>query len=91
MNPAKPLPPPGLADVRIVAASPEAARQVAEALRRCFASTEQCSYPADDDGSGTQLHLTVDTAHHPEPSESFRPWLVTNNSVGGDRAHTQEV
>lgn len=82
MEPDRPLPPPGFADIRIVAASPEAARQIAEALRRCFAGTEQRSYPTGPDGTGTLLHLTVDTARHPEPTESFRPWLVTSRSSG---------
>ncbi|MFF9114057.1 hypothetical protein ACF09Y_00280 [Streptomyces massasporeus] len=50
----------GHAEVRIVAASPEAARRVAEALRRCFAATEQRSYPAGADG-GTRLDLSRST------------------------------
>ena len=50
----------GHAEVHIVAASPEVARRVAEVLRRCFAATEQRSYPAGSDG-GTRLDLTVDT------------------------------
>ncbi|MET7764362.1 hypothetical protein [Streptomyces sp. NPDC005336] len=91
MKPDQGLPAPGLADVRIVAASPEAARQIAEALRRCFAATEQRAYPAGHDGSGTRLHLTVDTVRTPEISESFRPWLVSSQSAGGDRAHAEEV
>ena len=58
----EPLPPEGHAEVRVVATTPEAARRVAEVLRRCFASTEQRSYPAGSEG-GTRLHLTLDTAH----------------------------
>ena len=56
-----PLPAPGLAEIRIVSATPEAARQVAEVIHRVFAGEEQRSYPAGDDGSGTRLYLTVDT------------------------------
>ncbi|MBA2947058.1 hypothetical protein [Streptomyces himalayensis] len=81
------LPPAWRADVRIVAASPEAARQVAEVLRRCFASTEQRSYPATGEG-GTRLHLTVDTARVAGPAQS---WLVTSQSSGEDRTQTDEV
>lgn len=61
------------AEVRIVAATPEAARRVAEVLRRCFASTEQRSYPAGGEG-GTRLHLTLDTARTADPhSPGSRP------------------
>ncbi|MBC2907351.1 hypothetical protein [Streptomyces cupreus] len=67
----------GHAEVRIIAASPEAARRVAEALRRCFAATEQRSYPAGVDG-GTQLDLTVDTTRVAEPARS---WLETSRSA----------
>ncbi|WP_407551609.1 hypothetical protein QOM21_18850 [Streptomyces sp. Pv4-95] len=56
-----PLPAPGLAEVRIVSATPDAARQVAEVIHRVFVGEEQRSYPAGDDGSGTRLYLTVDT------------------------------
>ncbi|MET7933304.1 hypothetical protein [Streptomyces sp. NPDC005322] len=77
----------GRAEVRIVSASPEAARQVAEVLRRCFASIEQRSYPAGADG-GTRLHLTVDTTHTAEPARS---WLVASQSSGQDRTQTDEV
>lgn len=67
-------PPGGHAEVRIIAGSPEAARRVAEALRRCFAATEQRSYPAGADG-GTRLDLTVDTARVAEPARS---WLESS-------------
>ncbi|MER6533669.1 hypothetical protein ACWDE0_22855 [Streptomyces sp. 900105755] len=73
-------PPDGYADVRIVAASPEVARRVAEVLRRCFATTEQRSYPADAEG-GTRLELTVDTTRAAEPAQS---WLHTSRSSGQD-------
>ncbi|MFF7648990.1 hypothetical protein ACFZCY_03845 [Streptomyces sp. NPDC007983] len=77
----------GRAEVRIVAAYPEAARQVAEVLRRCFDGTEQRSYPAGADG-GTRLHLIVDTAHTAEPPRS---WLVASRSSGQDPTQTDEV
>ncbi|MEU0383649.1 hypothetical protein [Streptomyces chartreusis] len=67
----------GRAEVRIVAASPEVARRVAEILRHCFAATEQRSYPAGPDG-GTRLDLTVDTAR---PAEPARSWLETSRSM----------
>jgi len=71
----------GHAEVRIVAASPEAARRVAEALRRCFAATEQRSYPAGTDG-GTLLDLIVDTTRVAEPARS---WLETSRSTEDGR------
>jgi hypothetical protein len=77
----------GRAEVRIVSASPEAARQVAEVLRHCFASTEQRSYPAGAEG-GTRLHLTVDTTHTAGPARS---WLLASQSSGQDRPQTDEV
>lgn len=61
------LPPPGTADVRITAATPDVARKVAQALRAWFASTEQRSFPAGDGSTGTCLHLTVDTRRRPRP------------------------
>ncbi|WTB19340.1 hypothetical protein OG293_19505 [Streptomyces sp. NBC_00829] len=67
------LPEPGLAEVRIVAASPDVARKVAQALRAVFASTEQRSYPAGDTSTGTRLHLTVDTTHTPRPPGNHAP------------------
>ena len=73
-------PPDGHAEVRIVAASPEVARRVAEVLRRCFAATEQRSYPAGA-GGGTRLELTVDATRAAEPA---RTWLETSRSLGED-------
>jgi hypothetical protein len=73
----------GHAAVRIVAASPEAARRVAEVLRRCFAATEQRSYPAGT-GGGTRLELTVDTTRAAEPAQS---WLATSRSSAEDPRH----
>ncbi|MFG2119888.1 hypothetical protein [Streptomyces sp. NPDC048710] len=83
----KPLPSESHAEVRIVAATPEVARRVAEVLRRCFASTEQRSYPAGREG-GTRLHLTLDTAHTAEPARS---WLATSKSTDQAHAHADEV
>ncbi|MGV9555636.1 hypothetical protein [Streptomyces sp. NPDC003401] len=74
-------PPDGHAEVRIVAASPEVARRVAEVLRQCFAASEQRSYPADSQG-GTRLQLTVDTTR---PAEPARSWLETSRSSEDDR------
>jgi hypothetical protein len=59
------LPEPGVAEVRITAASPDVARSVAQALRSWFASTEQRSYPAGDTGTGTRLYLSLDTTGSP--------------------------
>ncbi|WP_086563840.1 hypothetical protein [Streptomyces africanus] len=67
----------GHAEVRIVAASPEVARRVAEILRLCFAASEQRSYPAGPDG-GTRLDLTVDTSR---PAEPARSWLESSRSM----------
>jgi hypothetical protein len=73
----RPLPPPGLAEVRITAASPDVAREVAQALRQWFGGAEQRSYPIGEAGGGTRLHLTVDTTSTPESSpETFQSWLV---------------
>ncbi|MBH1933035.1 hypothetical protein I5Q34_01800 [Streptomyces sp. AV19] len=85
--PAEPVPPAGRADIRIVTASPETARRVAEVLRHCFDSTEQRSYPAGREG-GTRLHLTVDTTH---PAEPARSWLVTSRDSAADRPQDDEA
>jgi len=77
------IPSAGHADVRIVAASPEVARRVAEVLRRCFAATEQRSCPAGA-GGGTRLELVVDTTRAAEPARS---WLETSRSPGADGRH----
>ncbi|MGW7383819.1 hypothetical protein [Streptomyces sp. NPDC054794] len=81
------LPSAGHAEVRIVAADPEAARHVAEILRRCFAATEARSYPAGPDG-GTRLHLTVDTTRMTEP---VRSWLLTSQSSRDDHTQPDEI
>lgn len=83
----EPLPSAGHAEVRIVAATPEAARRVAEVLRRCFASTEQRSYPAGSEGA-TRLSLTVDTAHAAEPAQS---WLASSRSPFDDHVQADVV
>ncbi|MEV6563482.1 hypothetical protein [Streptomyces kronopolitis] len=83
----QPLPAAGHAEVRIVAATPEVARLIAEALRSRFAATEQRSYPAGGEG-GTRLHLTVDTTHTAGPP---RPWLVTSESSGYRRLQADEM
>ncbi|MGW2015612.1 hypothetical protein [Streptomyces sp. NPDC001927] len=80
------LPSAGHAEIRIVAATPEAARAVAELIRRTFAGTEQRSYPASD--GGTRLHLTVDTGSVAEPSHS---WLTTSRPSTGTGIHVDEV
>ncbi|MEU3337293.1 hypothetical protein ACWCQ1_47435 [Streptomyces sp. NPDC002144] len=74
-------PPDGRAEVRIVAASPEVARRVAEVLRHCFAATEHRSFPAGA-GGGTRRELAVDTTRAAEPARS---WLETSRSPGEDR------
>lgn len=74
MKPEQELPSTGHAEVRVVAATPEVARRVAEVLRRCFAATEQRSYPAGTEG-GTRLDLTVDTT---QPAGPARSWLATS-------------
>ncbi|MEU5545585.1 hypothetical protein AB0G85_24795 [Streptomyces sioyaensis] len=87
MKPTQPLPPAGQAEVRIVAATPEVARMIAEALRSRFAATEQRSYPAGGEGA-TRLHLTVDTTH---TAETPRSWLVTSRSSGSDGLQADEI
>ncbi|MFI1864390.1 hypothetical protein [Streptomyces jumonjinensis] len=82
------LPTAGHAEVRIVAASPETARAVAEVLRHCFAGTEQRSYPAP--GGGTRLHLTVDTGTRTAAGPA-RTWLATSRPPTGVGAHAEEA
>jgi hypothetical protein len=80
----------GLAEVRITAATPDAARAVAELLRHAFAGCEQRSYPVGRNGSGTRLYLTVDTAHAPEPAESFQHEVLDGHSPDADRQHADD-
>ncbi|MFJ4714105.1 hypothetical protein [Streptomyces sp. NPDC088785] len=74
-------------EVRLVSASPEAARRVADALRLMFTGDEQRSYPAGPSGTGTRLHLTVDAARAAGPLSS---WL-DSSSTSADRAHPDET
>ncbi|MFF3512841.1 hypothetical protein [Streptomyces sp. NPDC002573] len=83
----EPLPSVGHAEVRIVAATPEVARRVAQVLRRCFTSTEQRSYPAGCEGA-TRLHLTIDTTHTAQPARS---WLASSESSLEDHYPADEV
>ncbi|MFB8273491.1 hypothetical protein ACFC96_43885 [Streptomyces sp. NPDC055955] len=80
------LPSLGHAEVRIIAHTPEAARAVAEALRGCFAGTEQRSYLGLD--GDTRLHLTVDTAASAGPASS---WLAASRTPAGTGAHSDEL
>lgn len=80
------LPAAGHAEVRVVAATPEAARAVAEILRRCFDALEQRSYPTP--GGGTRLHLTVDTENAAGPARS---WLATSRPSANTGAHAEET
>ncbi|WP_137988376.1 hypothetical protein [Streptomyces vilmorinianum] len=82
----EPLPQAGHAEIRIVAATPEAARAVAEVIRHAFAGTEQRGYPVPD--GGTRLHLTVDTESAAEPVLS---WLTTSRPSARTGTHVDEV
>lgn len=82
MSPDRSLPPPGLAEVRVTAASPDVAQLIAQALRSWFGSTEQRSYPAGESRSGTRLMLTVDTTRVPDPTTALRPWLTPADRDG---------
>ncbi|GAB2584012.1 hypothetical protein GCM10027168_16060 [Streptomyces capparidis] len=75
------LPAPGVAEVRITAASPDVARAVAQLLRAWFASTEQRSYPVGEEGTGTLLHLSVDTSRTPGLPGSFEPRERTDDAA----------
>lgn len=77
----------GCAEVRIVSAYPEVARQVADALRWFFACDEGRSYPAGPEGTDTRLHLTLDPSHSARP---FRPWIETSRRPT-DRTHPHEA
>ncbi|WP_030694696.1 hypothetical protein [Streptomyces globisporus] len=88
MHPTDTATPPsaGHAEIRIVAATPEAARAVAQTIRRSFAGTEQRSYPVPE--GGTRLHLTVDTE---TAAESALSWLATSRSSVLTGPHVDEV
>ncbi|MFI9754579.1 hypothetical protein [Streptomyces collinus] len=78
-----------LAEVRIIAASPDIAQRVAQLLRRNLRCDEPRSYPAGPDGQGTLLHLTVDTGQVGEEPFAHSPWLATSHTQAR-RAHTDE-
>ncbi|MFJ8951244.1 hypothetical protein ACIRO1_14145 [Streptomyces sp. NPDC102381] len=80
------MPTPGHAEVRIVAATPDAARAVVDVLRHSFAGGEQRGYPAP--GGGTRLHLTVDTTHAADPARS---WPATSTPSHGTAPHPEET
>ncbi|MEU2547173.1 hypothetical protein ABZ618_17320 [Streptomyces roseolus] len=88
MHPTDATAPPsaGHAEIRIVAATPEAARAVAQVIRRAFAGTEQRSYPVPE--GGTRLHLTIDTAADAEPALS---WLASSRPSSRTGTHADEV
>ncbi|MFJ8537280.1 hypothetical protein [Streptomyces sp. NPDC093591] len=79
----------GLAEVRIIAASPDIAQRVAQLLRRNFRCDEPRSYPAGPEGRDTLLHLTVDTEHVAAEPSAESPWLTTSHTQAG-RTHTDE-
>ncbi|MEW2608731.1 hypothetical protein AB0937_00655 [Streptomyces sp. NPDC047880] len=83
------LPMGGLAEVRIIAASPDIAQRVARLLRRNLRCDEPRSYPAGPGGQGTLLHLTVDTGHVGGETFTQSPWLATSHTQAR-RAHTDE-
>lgn len=85
-----PLPVPGLAEVRIIAATPEAARCVALAIRDCFEADEQRSYPAGEDNSGTRLNLTIDTTRRPSTTRGTGPRPALGNTVPRAAPHSDE-
>ncbi|GAA2650309.1 hypothetical protein GCM10010400_01580 [Streptomyces aculeolatus] len=72
-------PGPGMADIRIIAGSPETAQEIAEVLRHRFAATAQRSYPTAEADGGTRLHLTVDITLAPDPPGPPRPRRVTEH------------
>ncbi|MFI9294321.1 hypothetical protein H4W23_19390 [Streptomyces gardneri] len=80
------LPSAGHAEIRIVAATPEAARAVAQVIRCSFAGAEQRSYPVPE--GGTRLHLTVDTGSGAEPALS---WLAASRPSSRTGTHVDEV
>ena len=83
------LPMGDLAEVRIIAASPDIAQRVAQLLRRNLRCDEPRSYPTGPGGQGTLLHLTVDTGHAGEETFTRSPWLATSHTQAR-RAHTDE-
>ncbi|MDX3077485.1 hypothetical protein [Streptomyces sp. MI02-7b] len=82
---------PALAEVRVIAASPEAAREVVDALRQHFAGTEQRSCPASPQGGTTRLHLTVDTTRAPRAVQSLPSGEDTGHANPASDAHAAEI
>ncbi|MEI5098667.1 hypothetical protein RB200_08360 [Streptomyces sp. PmtG] len=80
----------GHVEVRLVAADPDAARQVALALSRFFGCDEPRSYPTGGEGGGTRLHLTVDTRLTQVPDPAPRSWLAESRSHAR-RTHAGET
>ncbi|EPH42320.1 hypothetical protein ABT390_13160 [Streptomyces aurantiacus] len=90
-GPSRPvLPTDGHAEVRILAADPDAARQVAQLLSRFFVCDEPRSYPTGSEGGGTRLHLTVDTLPAQAQDRVTRSWLADSRSQAR-RTHAGET
>nr|WP_282797950.1 hypothetical protein [Streptomyces sp. CC224B] len=80
----------GHAEVRIVAADPDAARRIALVLSRYFVCDEPRSYPTGDAGGGTRLHLSVDTLLTRAPVPAATSWLTESRSQAR-RTHAGET
>ncbi|WJV47209.1 hypothetical protein [Streptomyces flavofungini] len=80
----------GRVEVRIIAADPDAARLVAQALSRVLVCDEPRSYPTGGEGCGTRLHLTVDTLRARLPDPAPRSWLADSRSQA-QRTHGDET
>ncbi|RII13026.1 hypothetical protein DSC45_24560 [Streptomyces sp. YIM 130001] len=76
-------------EIRIVAGDPDSAREVALLLSRFFDSDEPRSYPAAG-GSGTRLHLTLNTTGGPARAagSGAGSWLARSQA---GRAHLGET
>ncbi|WP_051856103.1 hypothetical protein [Streptomyces sp. NRRL B-1347] len=80
----------GRVEVRIVSADPDAARLVAQAPSRVLVCDEPRSYPVGGEGSGTRLHLTVDTLLTRVPEPAPGSWLADSRSQV-QRTHIDEL
>ncbi|ARX85278.1 hypothetical protein SMD44_04737 [Streptomyces alboflavus] len=80
----------GRVEVRIIAADPDAARLVAQALSGVLVCDEPRSYPAGGEGCGTRLHLTVDTLRARLPDPAPRSWFTDSRSQA-QRTHGDET
>ncbi|MEV8018841.1 hypothetical protein AB0O76_21365 [Streptomyces sp. NPDC086554] len=80
----------GHVEVRLVAADPDAARQVALLLSRFFVCDEPRTYPTGSEGGGTRLHLTVDTLPTRVSGPAPRSWLAEGRSQAR-RTHVGET